>query len=263
MSSYPKQGRVLVTGASSGIGAAYATKLAQLGYSLSLVARRRDRLEALAKALQSKFGVNVDVQVADLENPDHLTHLESRLVGGAFVGLVNNAGSGGLGSINASGAQDLERNLRLNIVALARLSRAALAGFKAQGEGFLVNIGSVLAFAPSPAAAAYSGAKAFVLNFTRSLQLEFSASPVRIQLVMPGPVRTEFLSSQGMDESVFPASAYLSADQLVAAAMAGLDRGEAITIPSIPDVETWEKIEVARKEFMAATLSGKVAIRYQ
>lgn len=80
---------------------------------------------------------------------------------------------------------------------------------------------------------------------------------------MPGPVRTEFLSSQGMDESVFPASAYLSADQLVAAAMAGLDRGEAITIPSIPDVETWEKIEVARKEFMAATLSGKVAIRYQ
>lgn len=122
MSSYPKQGRVLVTGASSGIGAAYATKLAQLGYSLSLVARRRDRLEALAKALQSKFGVNVDVQVADLENPDHLTHLESRLVGGAFVGLVNNAGSGGLGSINASGAQDLERNLRLNIVALARLS---------------------------------------------------------------------------------------------------------------------------------------------
>ncbi len=253
----------MVTGASSGIGAAYATKLAQLGYPLSLVARRKDRLDALAERLASEFGADIDVQVADLENPDHLVQLEGRLAGEAFAGLVNNAGAGGLGSITASGPRELERNLRLNVIALARLSRAALAGFKARDAGFLINIGSVLAFAPSPAAAAYSGSKAFVLNFTRSLQLEFSASAIRIQLVMPGPVRTEFFSSQGMDGSVFPDSSYLSADQLVGAAMAGLSRGEAITIPSLPDLEIWEEIESSRKSFMAATLSGAVAGRYQ
>lgn len=253
----------MVTGASSGIGAAYATKLAQLGYSLSLVARRRDRLDALAERLRSQYGVDVEVQVADLEDPDHLVQLESRLADETFAGLVNNAGAGGLGPITASGPQALERNLRLNIVALARLSRAALAGFKTGDAGFLINIGSVLALAPSPAAAAYSGSKAFVLNFTRSLQLEFSASKIRIQLVMPGPVRTEFFSSQGMDGSVFPDSSYLSADQMVGAAMAGLNGGEAVTIPSLPDLENWEAIESSRKAFMAATLSGAVAGRYQ
>lgn len=252
----------MVTGASSGIGAAYATKLALRGHPLSLVARRKDRLDALAERLESEFGVNVDVQVADLAIPDHLDQLENRLAGEVFAGLVNNAGAGGLGPIAASATQALERNLRLNIVALTRLSRAALASFKTRDAGFLVNIGSVLAFAPSPAAAAYSGSKAFVLNFTRSLQLEFSASAIRIQLVMPGPVRTEFFSAQGMDGSVFPESSYLSADELVGAAMAGLDRGEAVTIPSLEDLAVWEKMEALRTSFMAATLSGAVAGRY-
>lgn len=263
MSQHATLGHVMVTGASSGIGAAYATKLARSGYSLSLVARRKDRLEALARTLRSEIGADVDVQVADLENPDHLVQLEDRLADEPFAGLVNNAGAGGLGSILGSGPQELERNLRLNVIALARLSRAALAGFKTRDAGFLVNIGSVLAFAPSPAAAAYSGSKAFVLNFTRSLQLEFSASAIRIQLVMPGPVRTEFFSSQGMDGSVFPDSSYLSSDQMVGAAMIGLDKGEGITIPSLPDLDIWQDIETSRKSFMAATLSGAVAGRYQ
>jgi short-subunit dehydrogenase len=262
MSQLPTHGRVMVTGASSGIGSAYATKLAKRGYALCLVARRKERLDALAQKLSSEFGAEVEVQVADLENPDHLAELGSRLAGEAFTGLVNNAGAGGLGPITASTAQTLERNLRLNIVALALLSRAVLAGFKAQDAGFLINIGSILALAPSPAAAAYSGSKAFVLNFTRSLQLEFSASAIRIQLVMPGPVRTEFFSAQGMDGSVFPEASYLTADQLVGAAMTGLDRGETITIPSLPNIEVWEKIESLRTDFMAATLSGAVADRY-
>lgn len=262
MSSPPTHGRVMVTGASSGIGAAYAANLAKQGYSLCLVARRQDRLDALAKDLWSEFGAEVEVLVADLESPDGLADVEVRVARDDIVGLVNNAGAGGLGPIGAAGPQALERNLRLNIIALARLSRAALAEFKRRDAGFLVNIGSVLAFAPSPAAAAYSGSKAFVLNFTRSLQLEFSASAVRIQLVMPGPVRTEFFSSQGMDGSVFPDASYLSADQLVGAAMGGLDRGESLTIPSLPDLDVWEKMESLRKEFMAATLSGAVSDRY-
>lgn len=263
MSRYPKTGRVMVTGASSGIGAAYARSLAELGYSLTLVARRRERLDETADRLRSDLQADVEVEVADLENLDHLQRLEVRLEQEPFVGLVNNAGAGGLGPIAAASSLALERNIRLNVVALAHLSRAALVGFKAQGTGFLVNIGSVLAFAPSPAAAAYSGSKAFVLNFTRSLQLEFAESAVRIQLVMPGPVRTEFFSSQGMDGSVFPDSSYLSADQLVAAAMIGLDRGEPVTMPSLIDTEVWEKMESLRRQFMASTLSGQTAEHYR
>lgn len=264
MSRLPGTSRVMVTGASSGIGAAYARRLAELGYSLTLVARRRERLDELADRLRSELRaeVEVEVEVADLENPDHLLRLEARLEQEAFAGLVNNAGAGGLGPIAAASSEALERNIRLNVIALARLSRAALAGFKPRGAGFLVNIGSVLAFAPSPAAAAYSGSKAFVLNFTRSLQLEFAESDIRIQLILPGPIRTEFFSSQGMDGSVFPASSYLTAEQLVSAAMAGLESGEAVTFPSLASLEGWEQMEELRKQMVGATLSGVVADRY-
>lgn len=258
MSSYPKTGRVMITGASSGIGAAYARRLAELGYSLTLVARRKDRLEELAASLKG----DVEIEVADLEDADQLRRLEARLERDDFAGLINNAGAGGLGPIGAASAEALERNIRLNVVALARLSRAALAGFKGRGDGFLVNIGSILAYAPSPAAAAYSGSKAFVLNYTRSLQLEFAASDIRIQLLLPGPVRTEFFSSQGMDGSVFPTSSYLTAEQLVGAAMAGLRDGELVTFPSAADLSGWDQMETLRKALVASTLSGAVADRY-
>lgn len=262
MSHLPGTGRVMVTGASSGIGAAYARRLAELGYSLTLVARRRERLDELADRLRSELRAEVEVEVADLENPDHLLRLEARLEQEAFAGLVNNAGAGGLGPIAAASSEALERNIRLNVIALARLSRAALAGFKPRGAGFLANIGSILAFAPSPAAAAYSGSKAFVLNFTRSLQLEFAESDIRIQLILPGPIRTEFFSSQGMDGSVFPPSSYLTVEQLVSAAMAGLESGEAVTFPSLASLEGWEQMEGLRKQMVGATLSGVVADRY-
>jgi len=262
MSSYPKRGRVLVTGASSGIGAAYATRLAKLGYSLTLVARRKDKLEAVARDLRANWAADVQVVVGDLESPAFLSDLEDRFDRDPFVGLINNAGAGGLGPIASSSAREIERNIKLNVIALARLSFCALTSFKRQGEGLLINIGSVASFSPSPAAAVYSGSKAFVLNFTRSVQLELATSPIRVQLVLPGPVQTEFFSSQGMDGSVFPASSYLSADQLVDAAMSGLEKGEAISIPSLQDMAVWEDVEDLRKQFLARTLSGVVADRY-
>jgi short-subunit dehydrogenase len=252
----------LVTGASSGIGAAYATRLAKLGYALTLVARRKDRLRALAQDLKTNFGAKVDVIAGDLESPAFLSKLEDRFKADHFIGLINNAGAGGLGPIASSSPQGIESNIKLNVIALARLSYAALASFKKQGKGILVNIGSVAAFAPSPAAAVYSGSKAFVVNFTRSIQLEFASTPVRIQLVLPGPIRTEFFSSQGMDGSVFPASSYLSADELVDAAMSGLEKGEEISIPSLQDMGVWENVEELRKQFLMRTLSGIVAERY-
>jgi short-subunit dehydrogenase len=126
-----------------------------------------------------------------------------------------------------------------------------------------VNIGSMMAHEPAPSAAAYSGSKAYVLNFTRSLQIEYAGSPIHIQLVMPGPTRTEFFSSQGVSESIFPPGSYLAPEQLVDAALAGLDTGESITIPSMLDEQAWTALEAARAEFVKAMMSGKIAVRYQ
>jgi hypothetical protein len=151
----------------------------------------------------------------------------------------------------------------LNITALTRLSHAALTGFRKRGAGVLVNIGSMMAHAATASGAAYSASKAYAMNFTQSLQMEYAGSPIRIQLVMPGPIRTEFFSSQGVSESIFPLESYLSPEQLVDAALAGLDAGESVTIPSMLDEQVWIALEAARTEFVKATMSGKVAIRYR
>lgn len=176
--------------------------------------------------------------------------------------LVNNAGAGGLGATASASAKQLNRIIRLNITALTRLSHAALAQFRDRGAGTLVNIGSMMAFCPAEGGAVYSGSKAYVQNFTESLQLEYSESPIRIQLVIPGPVHTEFFSSQDMDESVFPESTYLKAEQLVDAALAGLALGDGVTIPSVLKLASWTTLVKARSSFLDATLSGKVAERY-
>ncbi len=252
----------VVTGASSGIGRTYADRLAARGHPLLLVARRQERLDEAADALRTRHGVDVHTLVADLEQAADLAALEQRLASEPMAVLVNNAGAGGLGPTARISADAMERLIRLNIVALTRLSHAALTGFRSRGAGTLINIGSIMAFAPSKGGAVYSGSKAYVLNFTRSLQLEHAGSAIRIQVVLPGPIRTEFFSSQGLSDAIFPDSAYISADQLVDAALAGLDAGEAITSPTLGDTATWAAIEAAREAYLASTLSGRVASRY-
>jgi short-subunit dehydrogenase len=256
------RGLAVITGASSGIGAVYADRLAAQGYQLLLVARRADRLKALAADVAGKYRAHVTTLVADLEAPEDLARLAERIGEADVTMLVNNAGAGGLGPTAAAGAEDLERVINLNITALTRLSHAALAGFRARGIGTLVNISSIMAHAPSGGSAVYSASKAYVLNFTRSLQLEYAASAIRIQVVMPGPIHTEFFSSQGMSEAVFSADAYLTPEQLVDAALAGLLAGEAVTIPSMVDMTPWTTLEAARIAFFKATLSGRVGQRY-
>ena len=262
MNTADRAGITVVTGASSGIGAVYADRLAADGRRLLLVARRRERLEQLAADLSSRHGASVQIMAADLEQPQLLAQLEARLEDEHIEMLVNNAGAGSLGPTARSTADKQERLIRLNIVALTRLSLAALAGFRARNAGVLVNIGSIVAQAPSSGAAAYSGSKAYVANFTRSLQLEYAEGPVRIQLVMPGPIRTEFFSSQGMSDSVFPDTSFLTAEQLVDAALAGLSAGEVVTSPSMTKPETWDALEAARQHYLASTFSGQVAPRY-
>jgi hypothetical protein len=255
-------GVAVVTGASSGIGAVYADRLAARGHPLLLVARRRDRLEAMATELAARHAVAVDTLAADLGHAEDLARVERHLAETPVALLVNNAGAGGLGPTAASSADAMEALIRLNIVALTRLSHAALVGFRASGGGTLINIASVMAFAPSAGGAVYSGSKAYVLNFTRSLAQEYAESAIRVQAVLPGPVRTEFFASQGMSDAVFPEASYLTADQLVDAALAGLDAGEDVTLPSIGDPTLWAEMEAQRQRFMAAAVSGTVAPRY-
>lgn len=253
----------IITGASSGIGAVYAQRLAAQGYDLLLVARRADRLADLGARLEAEFGISVQRWIGDLADPADLARLERRLEEEPVAVLVNNAGAGGLGPTATTGADAQEALIRLNVIALTRLSVAALAGFRKAGTGTLVNIASVIAFGPSAGGASYSGSKAFVLNFTRSLQMEYADSDIRIQAVLPGPIRTEFFTSQGLNDFVFPDTAYLSAEELVDAALSGLEQGEKVTIPSLGSPAIWDAIEASRQAFFKDVLSGQVAERYK
>lgn len=257
-----KMGTAMITGASSGIGAAYADRLAAAGYDLILVARRAERLAELAARLSRKFAVNAEPWTADLSSPAELGRLEHRLSEQPVAMLINNAGAGGLGPVAATGADAQEQLIGLNITALVRLSLAALQGFEKTGRGTLVNIASVMALAPTAGGATYSGSKAFVLNFTRSLEQEYAGSGIRIQAVLPGPIRTEFFSTQGMSDAIFPDTAYISADQLVDAALAGLAAGETVTVPTMAESTPWEAMETARTGFLGSVMGGTVARRY-
>lgn len=256
-------GVAVVTGASSGIGAVYADRLAARGHNLLLVARRADRLSQLADILKDRYGIDVQTLTADLAEPAGVTQVEALIRKLDVTVLVNNAGVGGLGPTAAVSADRIEHVVRLNITALSRLSHVALEGFRLRGAGTLVNIGSVIALNPSPSAAAYSGSKAYVLNFTRSLQAEYADTAIRIHLVQPGPIHTEFFAVAGVSDSIFPEDSFLTADQLVDAALAGLDAGELVTTPTVADKDVWEKLEEARLSFMEATRSGQVAQRYR
>lgn len=262
MSNTDPKGLAVVTGASSGIGAVYADRLAAKGHPLLLVARREDRLKEVAAALSSKYGVKVETLVADLGNTADLARLEKRLAEDPVAVLINNAGAGALGPTQKSTADKLEGLIQLNITSVTRLSVAALSGFRQRDAGVLVNIGSVIGYAPSAGGAAYSGSKAYVQMFTRSLQAEYANTGIQIQLVMPGPVRTEFFSSQGMSDSIFPDTSFITAEQLVDASFAGLAKGEAITSPTLGDLAVWEALDKARGDYVKATLSGQVATRY-
>lgn len=255
-------GVAIVTGATSGIGRAFAERLAARQHSLLLVARRSDRLEAIASGLKRTFDVEVQTLVADLTRSEDVDLLVARITAADVTMLVNNAGAGGLGPSATVSAETLQSIISLNVAALTKLSQAALARFRERDAGTLVNISSILAQAPNAGAAAYSGSKAYVLNFTRSLQLEYARSRIRIQVILPGPVRTEFFSSQGISDAIFPDETFVTAEQLVDAALDGLQAGEQVTVPTMIGCEPWAELELARVQFIQSTLSGRVAARY-
>ena len=256
MTTTTHPGTAIVTGASSGIGAVYAERLADRGYDLVLVARRKAELEAQAKAISGRTGRRVDVLVADLSQSEGQALVENRLRDDANVTLlVNSAGLASNGASLGNDPAQTEKMLTINILALTRLAAAAANAFAARKRGTIINLASAMAFITWPRTATYAASKAYVLNFSRGLAEEVAAHGVRVQAVLPGYTRTPMLSDELL--AGIPAEAIMEVGELVDAALVGLDQGETVTIPSLPDVADWEAFDAAR-----AKLTGQVSLQH-
>ncbi|MDQ0475035.1 SDR family NAD(P)-dependent oxidoreductase [Labrys wisconsinensis] len=263
MSTPQNKGRALITGASSGIGAVYADRLARRGHDLVLVARRRDRLAALAQRLRAATDRSIETIAADLDDKADLATIEERLRGDAGITvLVNNAGVGATAPLLGSDVEAMDALIRLNVGALTRLTYAAAPGFAARGAGTIINIASIVAISPETLNGVYGASKAFVLAFSQSLHHELAGKGVRIQAVLPGATATEFWDVAGLPVHNLPAEIVMSAEDLVDAALAGLDQGEIVTIPSLPDKTEWDVYEAARRTMAGRLSNAKPAARY-
>ena len=262
--THESHGTALVTGASSGIGAVYADRLAKRGYDLLLVARDGARMETLAARLRGETGRAIEVLPADLTAEADLAALESRLASDAGITLLlNNAGMSLNGGLLDNGPVELGRLIRLNIEAPTRLAAAAGKAFVAREHGTIINIASVLAFAPEAFDGVYSGSKAYLVNLSLSLATQMKDRGVHVQAVLPGATRTEIWARSGKDVDSFPAEIVMEVDDLVDAALVGLDRGETVTIPPLADEAQYVAYNDARLA-MAPNLSRRdVAARYR
>ena len=258
------KGTALITGASSGIGAIYADRLARRGYDLILVARNQARLNELARRLTDGTGRAVKVVAADLGNKADLGRVEQILQTDASITLlVNNAGVGATAPLLASNVDKMEEMITLNVAALTRLTYAVVPGFVARATGAIINIASIVAIAPEALNGVYGGSKAFVLAFTLSLQKELAEKNIRIQAVLPGATDTDFWGIAGTPVQHLPSEIVMSAEDMVDAALSGFDLGEAITIPALPDSADWEAYEVARQKLMPQLSRSAPAARYR
>jgi len=264
MTSTQSQGTALVTGASSGIGAIYAERLAARGFDLLLVARDEQRLEAAASNLRVEHGVQVEVLKADLTQRDDVLKVEQRLRSDSSISLLlNNAGVAADGLLANADMEQLEKLIQLNVTTVTRLASAAAASFAKAGRGSIINIASVVALFPERFNATYSASKAYVLSLTQSLNAELDGTGVKVQAVLPGVTRTEIWERSGIDASQIPADMVMEAGEMVDAALSGLDQGELVTIPSLPDASEWDAF-VAARHVMAPNLSrSTAAARYK
>ncbi|MBR1165271.1 SDR family NAD(P)-dependent oxidoreductase [Bradyrhizobium elkanii] len=256
-------GTALVTGASSGIGAIYADRLARRGYDLILVARNRERLDGLAKRLSAETGRSIEIVAADLSKRGDVSRIESILRSDTGISvLVNNAGVGATAPLLASDVDKMSDLIALNVDALMRLTYAVVPGFVARGGGTIVNIASVVGVAPEMLNGVYGGSKAFVLALTQSLQHELKDKNVRVQAVLPGATATEFWDVAGTPVEHLPGEIVMKAEDMVDAALAGLDQGEVITVPSLPEAADWQAYETARQKLMPNLSRSAPAARY-
>lgn len=264
MSQSPRKPVAVVTGASAGIGAVYAERLAARGYDLVLVARRAERLESLSRNLAAAHGTKVEVVEADLTKDTELGPVENILKSNAAITLlVNNAGTSTLAPVATTSQEDAAAMVALNVTALTRLTQAILPAFLARNEGAIINVASVLSFHSLPISAIYSGTKGYVMNFSRSLQRELAGTNVRVQVVMPAATATELWDLSGVPLATLDQSTVMSTENLVDAALSGFDKGEAVTLPSVGDAHLWDQFDEARATLFAASQTGEPAARYR
>ena len=259
MSTHPT---VLITGASSGIGAVYAERFAKRGHDLVLVARDKSRLDALADRLRETHKVAIDVLQADLTQQADLAAAETRLRTDPRIGiLINNAGMAQSGAFVQQGAQDIERLIALNTTALTRLAAAIAPRLMEAGVGSIVNIGSVVGLAPELGMTVYGATKAFVLFLSQGMNLELSPKGIYVQAVLPAATRTEIWERAGMDVNSLPE--VMDVDELVDAALVGFDRREPVTIPPLHVAARWDALDSARQGLLSDVRQAHAAERYQ
>ncbi len=264
MSATSSKGTAIVTGATAGIGKVYADRLAKRGYNLILVARREERLNEIAKSLQTTYKIKAEGVVADLSLDSDIQKIANLIeTDSSITLLVNNAGIATLAPVTDISLSELEAMNDINVKALVTLSYAALKKFKERNKGIIINIGSVLSFFSLPISSIYSGTKGYVMNFTRGLQAEVNDTNVFIQLVLPASTATELWDLSGIPLVNLNQETVMSAEHLVDAALKGLDDKELVTLPSVEDKNLWDAFDAARIKLFAATQTGKVASRYQ
>ena len=257
------KGTAVVTGASAGLGKIYADRLAKRGYDLILIARRGDKLNSVAESLRSNYGVVVHTLVADLGLSGDVDNVVSAITrDNSITLLVNNAGTSTLAPVAATTPAQLESMNSVNVTALTRLSHAILPVFKARNQGTLINIGSILGIHTLPISSIYSGTKGYVQNFTRGLQDEVIGTNVIVQLVMPSSTATDIWELSGVPLSQLNQASIMSAEDCVDAALAGLDQGELVTLPSVEDTRLFAAYDATRIALFQASQNGRPASRY-
>ncbi len=263
MSPSTSKGTALVTGASAGIGAVYADRLAKRGYDLILVARNEPRLRSLSARLSEETGRSVKVLRADLGNKAELARVEVTLRDDpSITALVNNAGTASVAPLLNADVEKMQDMIALNVTALTRLTYAAAPAFVARGAGTIINIASVVGISPEALNGVYGATKAFVLALSHSLQHELADKGIRIQAVLPGATATDLWEIAGLPWQKLPPSMVMSPEDMVDAALVGLDQGELVTIPGLQDAEEWTRFEAERRALSQRLGNSVPAPRY-
>src|SRR6266480_2328757 len=257
------KGTALITGASRGIGAVYAERLAKRGYDLILVARSEMPLKALSERLARETGRSVAALPADLNDKADLAKVEAALRGDPSMRmLVNNAGIASVAPLLSADVEKMDNMIALNVTALTRLTYAAGPAFVARGAGTIINVASVVGISPETLNGVYGATKAFVIALSHSLQHELTDKGIRIQAVLPGATATDFWELAGLPYQNLPASIVMAPEDMVDAALAGLDQGELFTIPSLQDGDEWTRFEAARRAISKRFGNSVPAPRY-
>jgi short-subunit dehydrogenase len=258
------EARAVVTGASSGIGALYARRLAEHGWNLTLVARRTERLEDLAETLRSDYGCGVRAVTADLGQQEDIERVARHVAEDDVALLVNNAGINGYGPFPDVDPALAQQVIAVNVLAPTLLTRAALPGMLERGRGAVVNVASLLAFAgalppePLPYRATYAGTKGYLVTFTRTLAAELGDAPVHVQVLCPGLTATEFHLTTGAEsvpgrrERVHDDGGMIAAD-VVTASLEGLATGEVVCVPGLTDPQAVARLEEVESELRGAS----------